>query len=248
MKLNCDLGESLGPWSMGDDAAMMPLIDQANIACGFHASDPLTMSRTLELATAHPVEIGAHPGYPDLVGFGRRSLACSPEEVRTLVQYQVGALQGIAAQFNARVRYVKPHGALSNDMMRQPDLLRATCEAVAGLGQQQPLYLLLPVSCQHAEHAALARDYGITIMWEAFADRAYDDQGLLVSRRQPGAVHHNLTAIEYQARSFIEQGGVKSASGRWLDLPADSLCVHGDTRDALRAARTLYKLLRTGAS
>lgn len=137
--LNCDIGESFGAWRMGLDAEVMPFIDCANIACGFHASDPQIMRRTVALATQHDVRIGAHPAYPDLVGFGRRSMACSPDEVENMLLYQIGALDGICRAEGTQVRYVKPHGALYNDMMRQPELLRAVMSAIAAYAPSLPL-------------------------------------------------------------------------------------------------------------
>ncbi|MBF2937145.1 LamB/YcsF family protein, partial [Pseudomonas aeruginosa] len=140
--LNCDIGESFGAWSMGLDAEVMPLIDCANIACGFHAGDPGTMRRTVALAVEHGVRIGAHPGYPDLVGFGRRSLACSAQEVEDLLLYQIGALDGLCRAQGERVRYVKPHGALYQDMMRDPAILAAVLRALAAYDRTLPLMLM----------------------------------------------------------------------------------------------------------
>lgn len=239
--LNCDLGESFGAWTMGQDALIMPYLDQANIACGFHASDPLTMHRTLALAVQHGVKVGAHPAYPDLVGFGRRSMALSDDEVKSLIWYQTGALQGLARVHGVTVDYVKPHGALNNDMMANPDLLYTVMQAVAEYDVRLPL--MIPVTCAHDQHRALAQEAGITLWFEAFADRAYDDQGQLVSRRMPGAVLHDPEDIVAQALSFAHKQGVESLSGQWLDLPADSLCVHGDNATALQAVAAIRRAL-----
>lgn len=241
MKLNCDLGESFGAWTMGRDDEVMPLIDMANVACGFHASDPSIMARTVALARDHGVEIGAHPAYQDLVGFGRRSIAHSAGEIRALIWYQLGALDGICRSHGTEVAYVKPHGALNNDMMRDEAVLRAVMEAVARYRDGLPL--MLPSSTALDQHQELARNIGLPLLREAFADRAYDDRGNLVSRHQSGAVHEDESTIVRQALSFAREGGVHSQSGRWLALPADSLCVHGDNAHALAAVRAIREAL-----
>lgn len=241
MKLNCDLGESFGVWTMGRDDEVMPLIDMANVACGFHASDPSIMVRTVALARAHGVEIGAHPAYQDLVGFGRRSIAHSPDEIRALIWYQLGALDGICRSHGTEVAYVKPHGALNNDMMHDETVLRAVMEAV--VRYREGLALMLPSSRALDRHLELAREVGLPLLREAFADRAYDDSGNLVSRREPGAVHEDEATMVRQALSFAREGGVHSQSGRWLTLPADSLCVHGDNTRALAAVRAIREAL-----
>lgn len=243
--LNADIGESFGPWTMGRDDRVMPLVDMANVACGFHASDPLTMQRTLTLARQHDVIIGAHPAYPDLVGFGRRSMACTPEEVQALIWYQVGALQGMADPLGMTVSYVKPHGALNNDMMQDDALLRTVMSAVTACGKG--LSLMLPVSLKFSEHKAMADGLGLRLIPEAFADRAYDDTGRLVARSQPGAVHEDADTIVAQARSFAEQGGLHSVTGQWLDLPAESLCVHGDNDESIAAVARIRQAVGLGA-
>ncbi len=233
MKLNCDLGESYGVWQMGQDDQVMPLIDMANVACGFHAADPMVIRQTLALAARHNVEVGAHPSYNDLSGFGRRSISHTPEEIEALLLYQLGALEGMCRKEALVLSYVKPHGALNNDMMRDQVLLRAVMQATRTFRQNLPL--MIPVTRNFREHQQMAADVGIPLLLEAFADRAYDDEGQLVSRRQAGAVHEDPDIIVRQARSFAEQGGVHSATGTWLELPADSLCVHGDNAEALSA-------------
>lgn len=245
MKLNCDIGEGFGAWTMGEDARVMPLIDQANIACGFHASDPSIMVRTVAMARDHGVEIGAHPSYHDLAGFGRRSIPHSHDEVRALIWYQVGALEAICRAAGTRVRYIKPHGALNNDMMRNPALLQVVLEAVAGLDPSLPL--MIPSTLQAPEHRQLANTLGVTLWFEAFADRAYDDQGQLVSRRSAGAVLEDVDAIVAQALRFATKGGTVSQTGQWLALPADSLCVHGDNDAALAAVRKIREALSPAA-
>ncbi|MEO9586705.1 MULTISPECIES: 5-oxoprolinase subunit PxpA [Marinobacter] len=243
MKLNCDLGESYGAWRMGQDDQVMPLIDMANVACGFHAGDPSVMQKTVALAAKHGVEIGAHPSYHDLAGFGRRSISHSPEEIHALILYQLGALQGLCRAEGLTLSYVKPHGALNNDMMRDMSTLEAVMAAIRSY--QQDLPLMLPVTVKHEQHRKLADYVGLPILLEAFADRAYDDEGQLVSRRLPGAVHQSADKIVNQAVSFAKNGGVYSSSGNWLTLPADSLCVHGDNEAALSGIRAIRKALAT---
>lgn len=239
--LNCDMGESLGPWRMGADEAVMPHIDCANIACGFHASDPGTMRRTIALARAHGVRIGAHPSYPDLVGFGRRSMACSPQEVEDLVLYQLGALDALCRAEGVRVRYVKPHGALYNDMMAHPALLRAVLRAVAGYGGDLALVLL--ARRDDGEARALAAEAGVPLLLEAFADRGYDADGLLLPRQAPGAVHHDPAAVVAQALALARGEPIRAADGSALRLHADTLCVHGDNDASIAAVKAIREAL-----
>jgi len=241
MKLNCDLGESYGAWQMGQDEHVMPLIDMANVACGFHAADPMVIRKTLALAAEHGVEVGAHPSYHDLPGFGRRSIHHTPEEIEALMLYQLGALEGMCRREGLHISYVKPHGALNNDMMRNPELLRAVLRSVKLFREGLPL--MIPVTNHYREHQAIAVDIGVPLLLEAFADRAYDDEGQLVSRRQAGAVHEDAKLVVKQALSFAHNGGVYSATGQWLALPADSLCVHGDNEAALDAIRAIRQAL-----
>ena len=235
MKLNCDMGESFGSWSKGRDAEVMPYIDMANIACGFHASDPLTMDRTVKLAVARGTAIGAHPGYPDLLGFGRRNMACSDDELSTMVIYQVAALDGICKSNNTRVSYVKPHGALYNSMMRDDQILVTLMSAIHAYDPALPLVVL--ANNRREEIAELGRQQGIRVWFEAFADRAYDDNGQLASRDLPGAVLSNPADIERQVMSIIEYGQVTTLGGQLMPLKADTICVHGDNDQAVAAVR-----------
>lgn len=244
--LNCDMGESFGNYSLGLDEEVMPHVDCANIACGFHASDPHVMRRTVRLAVEHGVKVGAHPAYPDLMGFGRRSMACSAEEVEDLVLYQVGALAGICQAEGTAVSYVKPHGALYNDMASDPELLRAVMRAVRNYDPSLPLMLM--ATADPAASRQLAQEMGITIWFETFADRAYDARGHLVSRRLPGAVHHDQVTIVAQAISLARGEPLKAADGTSLSLPCDTLCVHGDNPEsvaAVRAIREAFEALKT---
>ena len=239
--LNCDIGESFGAWTMGLDAEVMPHIDCANIACGFHASDPSIMRRTVALAVQHEVRIGAHPAYPDLVGFGRRSMACSTQEVEDMLLYQIGALDGICRAEDTRVSYVKPHGALYNDMMRKPELLRAVMRAVRLYDPGLPLMLMSVRDNGAAE--ALAREEGIALWFETFADRAYDGDGFLVARSLPGAVHHDSAQVISQALALASGQALTASDGSALVLRADSLCVHGDNASSVAAVRSIREAL-----
>jgi len=238
--LNCDLGESYGNWRMGMDPEVMPHIDQANIACGFHAGDPLTMQRTLALAAQHHVSIGAHPAYPDLVGFGRRSMALSDDELYASLHYQIAALEGMARRAGLTLAYVKPHGALYNDMLVQDGLRGAVMRAVADY--PSPLALMLQATPAAAAHREEAAPLALPLLFEAFADRCYDDDGRLLSRRRPGAVHDRERMLE-QVRLLAAERCVRTVSGHRLELEVDSLCVHGDNAEGVQAIREIRALL-----
>lgn len=235
--LNCDIGESYGAWTMGRDADVMPLIDCANIACGFHASDPGIMSKTVALALTHKVRIGAHPAYPDLVGFGRRSMSCSPQEIEDMVLYQIGALAGICRAQGGRVEYVKPHGAMYNDMMRDSRQLRAVFKAVSAY--EGELKLMLMAQRDNGTAMALSEEFGVPIWLEAFADRAYDPAGHLVSRSLPGAVHHDPDTVVNQALILARKENLIASDGSELNLHVDTLCVHGDNAASIAAVQRI---------
>ncbi|EOT7841090.1 LamB/YcsF family protein [Pseudomonas aeruginosa] len=239
--LNCDMGESFGAWRMGDDVHSMPLVDQANLACGFHAGDPLTMRRAVELAVRHGVSIGAHPAYPDLSGFGRRSLACSAEEVHAMVLYQVGALDAFCRSLGAQVAYVKPHGALYNDLVGDDELLRAVLDACAAYRKGLPLMVL--ALADNGRELELADEADVPLLFEAFADRAYLPDGRLAPRRLGGAVHHDPQRIIGQALAIARGEAFPDYDGNPLRLTADSLCVHGDNPESLAVLRRLRAAL-----
>lgn len=241
--LNCDIGESYGAWTMGLDAEVMPFIDCANVACGFHASEPLTMRRTVALAVEHGVRIGAHPAYPDLAGFGRRSMACSPDEIEAMLLYQIGALDGICRAHGARVGYVKPHGALYNDMMREPAKLRAVMRAVVAYDASLPLMLMATRDDRAAQ--AMADELGQQLWFEVFADRAYDAAGMLLARHLPGAVHHGADAIVGQAVALARGEALYASDGSALQLRADTLCVHGDNAASVAAVQRIRAALQS---
>jgi 5-oxoprolinase (ATP-hydrolysing) subunit A len=239
--LNADMGESFGPWVMGLDAEVMPHVDLANVACGFHAGDPHVMRRTVRLAVQHDVRVGAHPAYPDLMGFGRRSLACSPAEVEDLVLYQIGALAGICQAEGIRLHYVKPHGALYNDMARDPEIMAAVMRAILAYDPGLPLMTMATRDTSAA--CELAARLGVTLWFEAFADRAYDGEGRLVSRREPGAVHHDPEGIVDQAKRIALGQPLTASDGSQLVLSADTLCVHGDNPESIAAVKAIREAL-----
>lgn len=243
--LNCDLGESFGAWTMGMDEQVMPHIDQANIACGFHAGDPVTMLHTLKLAADNKVMIGAHPAYPDLVGFGRRSMNCSIDEMRALVLYQLSALDGMAQSTGQQVAYVKPHGALYNDMMANSLVREAIMGALASY--HRPVRLMLQATPEFKTHQQEAKKHGLDLWFEAFADRCYDDDGKLLSRAKPGAVHNHDKMIA-QVRQLAEQSSITTVSGHRLQLQVDTLCVHGDNAAGVAAIAEIRALIEDANS
>ena len=240
LRLNCDLGESFGSWKMGLDEAVMPHIDQANIACGFHAGDPLVLQKTLTLAKANDVTIGAHPGYPDLVGFGRRSLKASAAELKAMVHYQIAAIDGMAQTQGLTLTYVKPHGAMYNDMMADAAIRATIMQAVADY--HRPLVLMLQSTPQAEQHQQEADSIGLELWFEIFADRCYDDDGKLLARTQPGAVHSKEKMLA-QVKQLKEQGTVTTVSGETLTLRAYTLCVHGDNMDGVNAIQEIRGLI-----
>ncbi len=240
LRLNCDLGEGFGSWTMGLDAEAMPHIDQANIACGFHAGDPQIMLKTLQLAKAHNVTVGAHPAYPDLAGFGRRSMNCSADEIKAFVLYQIAALDGMARSLDLQVTYVKPHGALYNDMMANAGVRQAVMAAVASYYTRPELMLL--ATLQADQHQAEAATWGLQLQFEAFADRCYDDDGKLLARSKAGAVH-NREKMLAQVEQLNSAGTVTTVSGKTLTVKADTLCVHGDNAEGVAAIQQIRSLL-----
>ncbi|MGK0399574.1 MAG: UPF0271 protein [Gammaproteobacteria bacterium] len=238
--LNCDLGESYGSWTMGRDAHVMPHIDQANIACGFHAGDPLIMQKTLALAKQHNVMVGAHPAYPDLVGFGRRSMNCSLDEIVALVSYQLSAIDGMAKNQGIELAYVKPHGALYNDMMSKDPVRSAIFQAISN--HHRPVKLMLLATNAADIHRTEAKQAGIELLFEAFADRCYNDDGKLLARSQPGAVHSREKMLA-QVAQICENGTVTTVSGKTLSLSPDTLCVHGDNDEGISAIVDIRALI-----
>lgn len=232
--LNSDLGEGFGPWAMGDDVQMLSIVTSANIACGGHASDPETMYRTLVLARENGVTVGAHPGYQDLIGFGRRVIPMSPAEIGRMCAAQIGALVGIAAQAGVKVRYVKPHGALGNLAARDRDVADAIATAIRNI---DPALAALAISGTQAETAARAA--GIPVYAEIFADRGYLSSGQLVPRGQDGAMIHDPAQAAQRLISFLDTGLMPVIDGDPIKLDAQSICVHGDSPSAVAMAQEI---------
>lgn len=239
--LNADVGESFGAWRMGHDQDLLPLISSANIACGWHAGDPLVMQRTVQTAVACGLAIGAHPGYPDLLGFGRRSLAMSGEEVYAALLYQIGALRAIAEAAGARLGHVKPHGALYNDANRDPGLAKAVARAVKSAGGG-----LCLVGLPASRLAEAAADAGIGYWGEFFADRAYCDDGSLAPRGQPGAVLEDADQVIERCMVAVGQGRIRALSGTSIELDFKTICMHGDNPEAVALASSLRQALEAG--
>ena len=232
--LNSDLGESFGPWPMGQDAALMESITSANVACGFHAGDPGAMRATIALAREKGVAIGAHPGFQDLVGFGRREIKASPAEVEDLVLYQISALAGMAAAQGASLQHVKAHGALYNMACRDRSLADAIAKAVAAFDRSLILFGLPNSELLRAGEAA-----GLAVAAEVFADRAYDADGSLTNRSQPGSVIHDTPKVVARAIRMVRDKQVVAVDGSTIALQADTICLHGDTPGAADHARAV---------
>lgn len=241
IKLNCDMGESFGIWKNGNDEALMPYVQMANLACGFHASDPFTMAKAVKLATSYNAEIGAHPSYPDLVGFGRRSMVCSLEEIKSLVIYQMGALDGMCKVFGTRITYVKPHGALYNDMMKDENIFKAVASAVGAYDANIKLMVLS--TTHNEEYANMALSYGVSLLFEVFADRNYNDDGSLVSRTKEDAIIKDDLDVLERIRILRENGFIYSKNGKRLFLKANTICVHSDSEHALEFVKSVRKSL-----
>jgi UPF0271 protein len=234
LDINADLGEGFGPWPMGDDAALLDLVTSGNLACGFHAGDPLIMRRTAAMAKARGVDIGAHVGFPDRQGFGRRPMQVEIPELAAMVVYQLGALAGIARSVGARMTHMSFHGALGNMAAADRDLALPLLEAVAAF---DPALTVLTSSSAAIEGAAA--ELGLRAVVSFLADRAYDDAGLLVSRRLPGAVIHDRPAVLERVGRLLRERCVITASGARLPTQARSILVHGDTPGAVELARAI---------
>lgn len=222
--INSDLGESFGAYTIGRDAGLMHAITSANVAAGFHAGDPSVLRATIRLAKAHGVAVGAHPGFPDLVGFGRREMNVTPGEAEDMVLYQVAAVAGVAASEGVNIQHVKPHGALFNMAVRNKDLAAAIARAVAAFDPSLILFGL-----PGSEILAAGRAAGLRVAAEVFADRAYEADGSLASRRKPGAVIHAAAAVVARAVRMVQEQTVVAIDGTVVRLEADTMCVHGDT-------------------
>jgi UPF0271 protein len=238
--LNADVGESLGPWRLGDDERLIPLVSSVSVACGAHAGDPLTIERTIRLALASGASVGAHPGYPDLIGFGRRDLDMDRDELEASIVYQVGAVAGIARSLGTELRHVKPHGALYNRAARDP----AVAEAIAAaIRRSAPELTLVGLAGSRLLDAGAAA--GLQVAAEAFADRAYDADGSLRSRRLDGAILATPAAAARQALEIVRDGRVVAHDGTRITVRADTVCVHGDTPGAAGYAAAIRAAFET---
>lgn len=231
--LNCDLGESFGPWPMGDDAAMLSLVSSANIAGGMHGGDPSVILNACSLARGNGVSIGAHPGFPDLQGFGRRQIiGYAPREIEAFVAYQIGAVQALATMAGGRVTHVKAHGALSNMACEDAAMAGAIARAIRAVDPRL-IFVVLPFS----ELARAGEELGLPMAIEVFADRAYEENGLLMSRRKAGSVIHDADKAADNVLAMIRDQAVTTGSGRKLETRVDTVCIHSDTPGAVAMAR-----------
>jgi UPF0271 protein len=243
--LNCDMGEGFGRWPMGDDEAMLDIISSANVACGFHAGDPSIMFRTAEIAKRKGVAIGAHPGFNDLHGFGRRViLGDTPAEIERMMAYQIGAMQAVASLAGHKVTYVKVHGSLNNMANEDEDLALAIARAIKGVDAG-----LINVCMPGLLMEKASEKIGVRIVRELFADRTYEDNGTLTSRKKPGSVLHDADEAAERVLRMLQDKAVVSASGKRIPVEIDTICVHGDKASAVAMARTIRtKLEANGIS
>ncbi|MGE8204589.1 LamB/YcsF family protein [Heyndrickxia sp. NPDC080065] len=237
--LNCDLGESFGQYTIGNDKEMMKYISSANIACGFHAGDPNVMNETVKQAIKHGVQIGAHPGFADLQGFGRRNMNISPDEAYHLIIYQVGALQAFANIHGGKVKHVKPHGALYNMAAVQPSLAEAIAKAIYDLDSELILYGLAD-----SELTKAGEKRGLKVAHEVFADRTYQSDGTLTPRNQPNSIITSIEDSIAQILKMIKDQKVKTIHGEEILIKADTICIHGDGIHAVEIARNIHDALR----
>ncbi len=236
--LNSDMGEGFGAWRIGDDAAILRIVTSANVACGFHAGDPDVMARTFETAKANGVAVGAHPGYADLSGFGRREIPHSVGEIERLVAYQIGAAMALSAYAGHPITYVKAHGALGNQAQTDPEVAAAVTRAIKAV---DPRLVCLVIALGHQDR--IARDMGLTVKSEIFADRAYTREGHLVSRKLPGAVIHDAGEAAARVLRMVEAGAIETTAGTSLPTAIDSICVHSDTPTSIAIAGDVRRTL-----
>ncbi len=234
--LNCDMGESFGMYKMGLDEEVIKYVSSANIACGFHAGDPMWMRHTVRLAEEHGVAIGAHTSFPDLVGFGRRNMEASPDETKTDVIYQIGALQAFTKA--KKLQHVKPHGAMYNRAVVDEDLARAICEALLEVDSSMVL-----VALAGSRWIKVGEDMGLRVAREIFADRALNPDGTLVSRSKEGSVLHDVDDVAERSLRMVKDGKATAITGDAIEVEADSLCIHGDTPGAVEMAKVLREQL-----
>jgi len=236
--LNADMGESFGDWVMGNDAALLDVVTSANIACGFHAGDPDVMAKTMRLAIQKGVGIGAHPGFPDLHGFGRRRMHISPDSLRNLIHYQLGAAQAMAHAAGGKLQHFKLHGALANMASENPDMARTCYKAALDIA---PEIIILVLACTPMQ--IVVEDLGCNWAGEIFADRAYNDDATLVDRSLPGAVIHDPEHASERVLEMVRESAIISLSGKQIAAQVDTICMHGDTPEAIEIARLVKSSL-----
>ncbi len=237
--LNADLGESFSTYKIGNDEELMNYISSANIACGWHGGDPMIMRKTVKLAKEKNVAIGAHPSYPDKLGFGRRYMRISAEEAKNYMLYQIGALYAFAKAEGLKMQHVKPHGALYNAMVKEEELARGIIEGILEFDKN-----LIFIGPSNSKIMDMARDMGARVAHEVFADRAYNSDGTLAPRGKHGAVIEDKEEIANRVVSIIKDGGISSIDGEWVELKADTICIHGDNPNAVEIAKYLREILR----
>ena len=236
--LNSDMGESFGAYKIGGDEEIIKYVTTANVACGWHAGDPMVMEKTVALAKEFGTAVGAHPGFPDLMGFGRRNMAVTPEEAKAYVKYQLGALQAFAKAHGVKIQHVKPHGALYNMAAVDEKLAKAMCEAVYEVDKD-----IIFMGLAGSKMITAAEEIGLKAASEVFADRAYNDDGTLVSRKLPGAVIKDKELAIKRVVRMVKEGKVESINGKDIDIKADSICVHGDNPKALEFVKNIRETL-----
>lgn len=236
--LNSDLGESFGRYTLGMDDKIIPLITSANVACGYHASDPVVMNKTIEMAKAAGIRVGAHPGFPDLMGFGRRNMNVSPAEAKAYVLYQLGALDAFCKAHGVKMQHVKPHGALYNMAAKDYKLSTAICEAIREYDDN-----LIVMALSGGELVRAAKDMGLRVALEVFADRAYEEDGTLVARTKEGAMITDEEEAIRRVIRMVKEQKVTAITGKDIDIKADSICVHGDGAKALAFVERIKKTM-----
>ena len=241
IRLNCDMGESFGIWKMGDDEVIMPYIDMANLACGFHASDSLTMNKSVALAKKYNATIGAHPSYQDLVGFGRRSILCSLEEIKSITLYQLGALQAFCKAHGTAVSYVKPHGALYTDTMRDENIFKAILNAISSFDKNIKLVVLSGPKNEAYKHIAMF--YGIELHFEVFVNRNYNDEGVMLSKIDPNAFIVDELAIAQRVTTLNEKGYILSINNQRVFLEASTLFIQESSNYSIDLIKLVKKAL-----
>ncbi|UCH21034.1 MAG: LamB/YcsF family protein [Deltaproteobacteria bacterium] len=243
--LNCDMGESFGTYELGMDGKVIQYITSANIACGWHAGDPLVMDTTVKMAVDHGVGVGAHPGYPDLLGFGRRNMDCTPDEIRKYLVYQIGALQAVCKVNGTVLRHVKPHGALYLTAVEDENVARAVAEAIVNV--DSGLMFVALAGAKGKLMTRIGEEVGLRVVYEAFPDRAYTPEGNLVSRRLPGAVIKDPQEVSERALRMAQDGEVIAVDGTNISLDVQTLCVHGDTPTAVDLVKFIRETLEAEA-